>query len=304
MSLSESSLDEDDDDPELELRQNRHPAQVELVRPELLEVEDVDDVEELDEVEDDELDVIVPDVTLPPAPPPPAVEPRRLLRWTLRSARLTRERADLPERDDLPDATEPFLRFRLLRRFGAGVYSGCGVRCSWCMPCSGWGSSSSRGANTGEGDLSRWIELVSCARPWTSGRAAAAEGVSGFWRIGRSGTGAANSGEAVPVRDRSNRARGEVGDSVREGERALPPPPFDERMLCRRRRAGAAFVRVVAGTTRAGSGSCKSGRGKSIKFGLSLGGGVEEELNSSASSRLAVPTSPRALSLNRPVRTA
>lgn len=133
MSLPESSLDEDDD-PELELRQNRHPAQVEFVRPELLEVEDVDDVEELDEVEDDELDVIVPDVILPPAPPPAAVEappPRRLLRWTLRSARLTRERADLPERDDLPDATEPFpRRFRRLRRFGAGVYSGCGVRCS------------------------------------------------------------------------------------------------------------------------------------------------------------------------------
>ena len=129
MSLSESSLDEDDD-PELELRQKRHPAHVELVRPELLEVEEVDDVEELDEVEDDELDVIVPDVTLPPAPPP-AIEPRRLLLWTLRSARLTRERADLPERDDLPDATEPFpRRFRRLRRFGAGVYSGCGVRCS------------------------------------------------------------------------------------------------------------------------------------------------------------------------------
>lgn len=128
MSLSESSLEEDED-PELELRQNRHPAHVEFVRPELLEVEDVDELDELDEVDDDELDVIVPDVTLPPAPPP-AVEPRLRLLWTLRSARLTRERADLPERDDLPDATEPFLRFRLLRRFGAGVYSGCGVRCS------------------------------------------------------------------------------------------------------------------------------------------------------------------------------
>ena len=178
------------------------------------------------------------------------------------------------------------------------------------MPCSGWGSSSSRGANTGEGDLSRWIELVSCAT-WTSDRAAAAaaaeEGVSGFWRIGRSGTGAASSGEAVPVRDRSKRARGEVGDSVREGESALPP--FDERMLCRRRRAEAALVRVVAGTTRAGAGSCKSGKGKSIKFGLSRGGGGgggggEEELNSSAASRLAVPTSPRADSLYSPVRAA
>lgn len=109
---SEDELDEEEE-PEDELRQNRHPPQVEFDRLEPA-VEESDDPDELlledeelllDEEDDDEFD------------------PRRFLRLTFRRADLTLLLADLLLLPVLPLATDsalfPFRR-RLLF-FGAGV---------------------------------------------------------------------------------------------------------------------------------------------------------------------------------------
>lgn len=121
-SSSEEESSSDEDDPEDEFLQNFHPAQVELERVEPA-VEDLDEPlvveDELEEELEDEVEVFE------------EWEPLRcLLRRTFRRACLTLERADLLDLPVLPDATDSARFLRLLRCFGAGVYSGCGFRLS------------------------------------------------------------------------------------------------------------------------------------------------------------------------------
>ena len=132
-SLSESDEDDDEEEPLDELRQKRHPPQVDALERDRDDDPAVDDRDEPDVVSDeleleldDELDDEDEDELVPEA-----FEPRRLRRPTLRSARRTlcrAERPDLPERLERPLVTDSARRpCRCLRRrlrlclLGAGV---------------------------------------------------------------------------------------------------------------------------------------------------------------------------------------